>query len=78
MVSALLLLIPTAFTALVLEPGVQFSTLLVAAALAGFGGGNFSSSMANIDSFAFLNGVRQRTRPRRSNGGASNLVPGWR
>lgn len=50
-VSALLLLIPTAFTALVLEPGVQFSTLLVAAALAGFGGGNFSSSMANIDSF---------------------------
>ena len=34
-----------------LEPGVSFGTLLAVAALAGVGGGNFSSSMANIDSF---------------------------
>jgi MFS transporter, NNP family, nitrate/nitrite transporter len=50
-VSALLLLIPTTFCAVILEPGVSFGTLLVAATLAGVGGGNFSSSMANIDAF---------------------------
>ncbi|MBP2406887.1 MFS transporter [Streptomyces syringium] len=50
-VSALLLLIPTAFVAVVLEPGVSYSTLLVAAAVAGVGGGNFASSMANINAF---------------------------
>jgi NNP family nitrate/nitrite transporter-like MFS transporter len=36
---------------LVLEPGVSFGTLLAVAAVAGVGGGNFSSSMANIESF---------------------------
>ena len=50
-VSAALLLVPSVFAAFVLRPGVSFSTLLVAAALAGVGGGNFSSSMANIDAF---------------------------
>jgi NNP family nitrate/nitrite transporter-like MFS transporter len=50
-VSALLLLIPTIALAIVMEPGVDFSTLLVVAALAGFGGGNFASSMANINAF---------------------------
>lgn len=50
-VSAALLLIPTIAAALVLHPGVSFSTLLIVAAIAGIGGGNFSSSMANIDSF---------------------------
>jgi MFS transporter, NNP family, nitrate/nitrite transporter len=50
-VSTLLLLIPTVFTAIVLRPGVSYSTLLVAAALAGVGGGNFASSMANINAF---------------------------
>ncbi|WP_437113050.1 MFS transporter [Streptomyces syringium] len=50
-VSALLLLLPTAFVAVVLEPGVSYSTLLVAAAVAGVGGGNFASSMANINAF---------------------------
>ena len=50
-VSALLLLIPTIVTAIVLEPGVSFGTLLLAAGLAGVGGGNFSSSMANINAF---------------------------
>jgi MFS transporter, NNP family, nitrate/nitrite transporter len=50
-VSALLLLIPTTYIAIVLEPGASFASLLIGAALAGIGGGNFSSSMANIDSF---------------------------
>ncbi|MPZ63020.1 MAG: MFS transporter [Propionibacteriales bacterium] len=50
-VSATLLLIPTIVTAFVMEPGVSYTTLLVVAAIAGFGGGNFSSSMANINTF---------------------------
>ena len=50
-VSAVLLFIPCVATAVVLEPGVSFNTLLAVAALAGIGGGNFSSSMANIDNF---------------------------
>jgi NNP family nitrate/nitrite transporter-like MFS transporter len=50
-VSALLLLLPIAYIAVVLKPGVSLGTLLVAATLAGVGGGNFSSSMANIDAF---------------------------
>ena len=50
-VSALLLLIPTVATAVVLEPGVSYTTLMIVAALAGVGGGNFSSSMANINAF---------------------------
>jgi NNP family nitrate/nitrite transporter-like MFS transporter len=50
-VSAALLLIPTIATAIVLEPGVSFTTLLVVSCLAGIGGGNFASSMANINAF---------------------------
>ena len=50
-VSAALLLLPTIATAIVLEPGVSFTTLLVVACLAGVGGGNFASSMANINTF---------------------------
>jgi NNP family nitrate/nitrite transporter-like MFS transporter len=50
-VSAALLLVPLALTGLVLEPGVSFGTLLAVAMVAGVGGGNFSSSMANIDTF---------------------------
>src|SRR5665213_1151179 len=50
-VSALLLLIPTIAAIVVLKPGVSFTTLLVVAALAGVGGGNFASSMANINAF---------------------------
>jgi NNP family nitrate/nitrite transporter-like MFS transporter len=49
--SALALLIPTVATAIALKPGTSFTTLLVLAALAGVGGGNFASSMANINSF---------------------------
>ena len=50
-VSALLLLVPCIAAALVLEPGVDYGMLLVAATLAGVGGGNFASSMANINAF---------------------------
>ncbi|WP_409332360.1 MFS transporter [Trujillonella humicola] len=50
-VSAALLLVPTVATAIVLEPGVDYSTLLVVSCLAGVGGGNFASSMANINAF---------------------------
>ena len=49
--SALLLLVPTVFAAVVLHPGVSYSTLLIASAVAGVGGGNFASSMANINAF---------------------------
>jgi MFS transporter, NNP family, nitrate/nitrite transporter len=50
-ISASLLLVPTVATAIVLEPGVSFSTLLVVSCLAGVGGGNFASSMTNINAF---------------------------
>lgn len=50
-ISGLLLLLPTALMALVLRPGVSYTTLLVTAAVAGVGGGNFASSMANINAF---------------------------
>ncbi|WP_369259727.1 nitrate/nitrite transporter [Geodermatophilus amargosae] len=50
-VSAALLLVPTLATAVVLEPGVSYTTLLVVSCLAGVGGGNFASSMANINAF---------------------------
>ncbi|MBB5122366.1 NNP family nitrate/nitrite transporter-like MFS transporter [Streptomyces eurocidicus] len=50
-VSALLLLVPTALAGAVLEPGVSYGTLLAVACVAGVGGGNFASSMANINAF---------------------------
>ncbi|MGN6404675.1 MFS transporter [Sinomonas sp.] len=51
-VSALLLLIPTIGLALcVANPGTPFWLMLAVAGLAGFGGGNFASSMANITFF---------------------------
>jgi NNP family nitrate/nitrite transporter-like MFS transporter len=50
-VSALLLLLPCVLAWFALEPGVSYSTLLVAAAVAGVGGGNFASSMTNINAF---------------------------
>ena len=49
--SAALLLVPALAGAIVLTPGVSYGTLLLVAALAGVGGGNFASSMANINSF---------------------------
>jgi NNP family nitrate/nitrite transporter-like MFS transporter len=50
-VSALMLLIPTVLIGIVLEPGVSYSTLLLVAMTAGVGGGNFASSMTNINHF---------------------------
>src|SRR5712691_10139006 len=50
-VSAALLLVPTVAVAIALEPGTSFGELLFLSALAGVGGGNFASSMANINSF---------------------------
>jgi NNP family nitrate/nitrite transporter-like MFS transporter len=50
-VSALLLLVPCALIAIFLEPGVSFSSLLVISLFAGVGGGNFASSMANINAY---------------------------
>jgi NNP family nitrate/nitrite transporter-like MFS transporter len=50
-ISASLLLVPTVAAAIAAKPGVSYGTLLVIAALAGVGGGNFASSMANINSF---------------------------
>jgi NNP family nitrate/nitrite transporter-like MFS transporter len=49
--SALLLVVPMLLALAVLEPGVQLSTLLLVTAAAGVGGGNFASSMANINAF---------------------------
>ncbi|MEU6867055.1 nitrate/nitrite transporter [Streptomyces sp. NPDC046876] len=50
-VSALLLLAPTAAALVVMEPGTPYGTFLAVAALTGVGGGNFASSMTNINAF---------------------------
>lgn len=50
-VSALLLLIPTIAAAIVLRPGTPLWAFLLVAALGGVGGGNFASSMNNINAF---------------------------
>ncbi|TDP89960.1 nitrate/nitrite transporter [Labedaea rhizosphaerae] len=49
--SASLLIVPCILIGIVLEPGVSLSTLIVVAAVAGVGGGNFASSMTNINTF---------------------------
>ncbi|MEE1752237.1 nitrate/nitrite transporter [Streptomyces sp. SP18CS02] len=49
--SALLLLLPTGAAFLVMEPGTSYTTFLLVAALTGVGGGNFASSMTNINAF---------------------------
>ncbi|MEU7009651.1 nitrate/nitrite transporter [Streptomyces sp. NPDC046332] len=50
-VSALLLLLPTGVAYAVMEPGTSYGTFLLVAALTGVGGGNFASSMTNINAF---------------------------
>ncbi|POX48845.1 NarK/NasA family nitrate transporter [Streptomyces sp. Ru72] len=50
-ISASLLLIPTIAAFAVMHPGTSFSTFLVVGLLAGIGGGNFASSMTNINAF---------------------------
>ncbi|MGW0556852.1 nitrate/nitrite transporter [Streptomyces sp. NPDC002926] len=49
--SALMLLLPTGAAYAVMEPGTSYTTFLAVAALTGVGGGNFASSMTNINSF---------------------------
>ncbi|MGW0968695.1 nitrate/nitrite transporter [Streptomyces sp. NPDC002516] len=50
-VSASLLLVPTVAAFAVMKPGTSFGTFLVVGLLAGIGGGNFASSMTNINAF---------------------------
>ncbi|MFJ4519394.1 nitrate/nitrite transporter [Streptomyces sp. NPDC088810] len=50
-ISACLLLIPTVAAFVVMEPGTSYSTFLLVGLLAGIGGGNFASSMTNINAF---------------------------
>jgi MFS transporter, NNP family, nitrate/nitrite transporter len=49
--SASLLLVPCILAEFYLHPGVSYTTLMLIAAVAGVGGGNFASSMANINAF---------------------------
>ncbi|MEV4946136.1 nitrate/nitrite transporter [Streptomyces sp. NPDC053755] len=49
--SALLLLLPTGLAYAVMEPGTSYGTFVLVAALTGVGGGNFASSMTNINAF---------------------------
>ncbi|MEU3500959.1 nitrate/nitrite transporter [Streptomyces hundungensis] len=49
--SALLLLVPAGAAWFAMEPGTSYSTFLLVSALAGVGGGNFASSMTNINAF---------------------------
>jgi NNP family nitrate/nitrite transporter-like MFS transporter len=51
LISAVLLLIPTIAAAIVIHPGTSLGTFLLVAALGGVGGGNFASSMTNINTF---------------------------
>ncbi|KZS76558.1 MFS transporter [Mycobacterium kansasii] len=52
MFSALLLAIPTVLTLYFMaHPDTSYTTFMIVAAIAGFGGGNFASSMTNINAF---------------------------
>ncbi|MFH8606690.1 MFS transporter [Streptomyces sp. NPDC018029] len=50
-IAASLLLLPTVAAFVVMEPGTSYSTFMLCALLTGVGGGNFASSMTNINSF---------------------------
>jgi NNP family nitrate/nitrite transporter-like MFS transporter len=50
-ISAALLLIPTILAAIVMHPGTSYMTFVLVAAVGGVGGGNFASSMTNINTF---------------------------
>ncbi|GII98447.1 MFS transporter [Sediminihabitans luteus] len=70
-VSALLLLVPTiALAWAVQRPDTSFGVMLLVAALAGFGGGNFASSMANI---SFFYPEREKGRALGLNAAGGNL-----
>ncbi|MFF7254620.1 nitrate/nitrite transporter [Streptomyces microflavus] len=49
--TALGLLVPTLAAFWVMEPGTSYGTFVAVAALTGIGGGNFASSMTNINAF---------------------------
>ena len=49
--SALLLLVPTALTMYFMANPASYTTYLLVAAVAGVGGGNFASSMTNINAY---------------------------
>jgi NNP family nitrate/nitrite transporter-like MFS transporter len=49
--SASVLIIPMLLTLVVLKPGVSLGTLLLVAGVAGLGGGNFASAMANTNQY---------------------------
>ena len=70
-VSALLLLVPTVGLAVAVQnPQLGFGALLAVAALAGVGGGNFASSMANI---SFFYPEREKGRALGLNAAGGNL-----
>ncbi|MFD5078456.1 MFS transporter [Streptomyces sp. NPDC058371] len=69
-VSASLLLVPTIAAFVVMEPGTSFSTFLLVGLLAGIGGGNFASSMTNINAFFPL---RQKGWALGLNAGGGNI-----
>ncbi|AVZ73320.1 MFS transporter [Streptomyces lunaelactis] len=50
-VAASMLILPTAAAFVVMEPGTSYTTFMLVAMLTGVGGGNFASSMTNINSF---------------------------
>ncbi|MCZ7414513.1 MFS transporter [Streptomyces sp. WMMC897] len=50
-VSAGMLLVPGIAAFVVMEPGTSYTTFMVVALLTGVGGGNFASSMTNINAF---------------------------
>ncbi|MEU8464864.1 nitrate/nitrite transporter [Streptomyces sp. NPDC029003] len=68
--SALLLLVPTVAALAVMEPGTSYGTFLAVAALTGVGGGNFASSMTNINAFFPL---REKGRALGLNAGGGNI-----
>ena len=49
--SAVSLLVPTILAAIVMQPGTSYTTFVLVAAIGGIGGGNFASSMVNINAF---------------------------
>jgi NNP family nitrate/nitrite transporter-like MFS transporter len=68
--SAAMLLLPTIAAAVIMEPGTSYSTFLLVAALTGLGGGNFASSMTNINAFFPL---RQKGWALGLNAGGGNI-----
>ncbi|MFJ1745967.1 nitrate/nitrite transporter [Streptomyces sp. NPDC088116] len=68
--SALMLLLPTGAAFAVMEPGTSYTTFMIVSALTGVGGGNFASSMTNINSFFPL---RQKGWALGLNAGGGNI-----